>query len=293
MAWIESHEEIGEHPKTLKLATLLKVPAAHAVGLLHCLWHFTLKFAWRDGNLRHFGAEEIARGSKWEGDCTQFVSSLQKAGWLDNLKVHDWKRYAGEIIYQRNYNAKRKGLRKVNKEKLTGVKHLYAAVKSPLPYQPNHTIPNQPDLTNQTKQGNSPPNSQEAPNGVGDDESTAHLGGMDVGASLAALAEATAKGGGIAGNVNYKAPRGPLGKLLLVIKQLQGFRIDDSDWDKVYPEIYGRAAKDLLKFFGGDWKLAGTCAKAVADEMTLAGKTWTPQTLVKHAPRWKNRVTGK
>jgi len=38
VAWIESHQTLGQHPKTRKLARLLNISAPTAVGHLQFLW---------------------------------------------------------------------------------------------------------------------------------------------------------------------------------------------------------------------------------------------------------------
>lgn len=101
MAWIESHTEIGDHPKVYVLYTALSVRKAEAIGLLHLLWHFTMKFAWRDGDLTRFDDVAIARASGWEDDASMFINGLQKSGFLDGKKVHDWINFAGRLIKDR------------------------------------------------------------------------------------------------------------------------------------------------------------------------------------------------
>ena len=53
-----------DHPKTQKLAHLLAIPQATAVGLLELLWHFTARYAFQ-GDIGKFADEEIARGAGW------------------------------------------------------------------------------------------------------------------------------------------------------------------------------------------------------------------------------------
>ena len=106
--WIESHVEIGEHPKTITLAAELGVRQAEAVGLLHLLWHFTMKFAWRDGNLEKFSDVAIARGSKWEGDPMLFLDALRKSGFIEGLQIHDWMSCAGKFVSGKIYNELRR-----------------------------------------------------------------------------------------------------------------------------------------------------------------------------------------
>src|SRR5689334_24536172 len=90
VAWIKSHDEVGEHPKTLRLAAELHIPIAHAVGLLHLLWHFTLRYSWRKGDLKSFGDAAIAHSCRWGGEPTVFIEALRKSGFLDGYKIHDW-----------------------------------------------------------------------------------------------------------------------------------------------------------------------------------------------------------
>lgn len=98
MAWIESHVDVGDHPKTFDLAERLGIGVAQAVGHLHLLWHFALKFAWQDGNLDKFSATAIARGAHWAGDAKTFVEALQASGWLDGMKIHDWLDFCGDLV---------------------------------------------------------------------------------------------------------------------------------------------------------------------------------------------------
>lgn len=107
MAWIESHENVGDHSKTLQLAAQLNCTIPAAVGYLHLLWHYTLKVAWQDGDLTKFPPNIIARACWFDGDPSVFVNALNSSGYLDEMKVHGWKEYAKYIIYQRKYNKNR------------------------------------------------------------------------------------------------------------------------------------------------------------------------------------------
>jgi hypothetical protein len=53
MLYTPSHAELAQHPKTRKLARLLGVSIPTALGHLHLLWHFALKYA-QDGDLTRF-----------------------------------------------------------------------------------------------------------------------------------------------------------------------------------------------------------------------------------------------
>lgn len=93
MAWIESHQDLGQHPKTFALAEELKIDVVKAVGVLHLLWHFTLKFAWATGDISKYSARVIAQSIYWEKDPLTLIKALQKTGWLDGMIVHDWQEF--------------------------------------------------------------------------------------------------------------------------------------------------------------------------------------------------------
>lgn len=110
MAWVESHQEIGHHPKTGRLVRSLGINKPTAIGHLHLLWHWSLDYA-EDGELSGFEAGEIAEAMMWEGDPAQLLNALTSAGFLDRdadtLRIHDWNDYAGRLIEQRTANAER------------------------------------------------------------------------------------------------------------------------------------------------------------------------------------------
>jgi len=118
MAWIESHQELGRHPKTRRLARILGISLPAAVGHLHYLWWWALDFA-EDGDLSGYDSYEIAEAAMWEGDPDEFVDALihcgpgGMAGFLDRtgdggLVLHDWDEYAGRLIERRARDRERK-----------------------------------------------------------------------------------------------------------------------------------------------------------------------------------------
>lgn len=119
MAWIESHQELGRHPKTKRAARLLGISQVCVVGHLHYLWWWALDYA-QDGNLERYTAEEIADAAMWEGDAGQFVEALRSAGFIDggeSYSIHDWQDTAGKLIDRRRENAER--MRRARAEKTT------------------------------------------------------------------------------------------------------------------------------------------------------------------------------
>jgi hypothetical protein len=112
MAWIESHQELGAHPKTQKLARILGLSKPTVVGHLQYLWWWATDYA-QDGDLGRFDALDIAIGAEWEGNPDLFVDALIRAGFVDrvdyseDLVIHDWNDYAGKLIERRAKNAER------------------------------------------------------------------------------------------------------------------------------------------------------------------------------------------
>lgn len=153
MAWIESHQSLGRHPKTRKAGRLLGVSRPAVVGHLHYLWWWCLDFA-QDGDLGQYDDDEIAEAAEWDEDPATFIAALTEAGFLtaDRL-VHDWDDYAGKLIEQRKANAeKQKRWRERNKPDTSPAHNDPVTVTSPLrngATVPNRTVPN-PTEPNQT-----------------------------------------------------------------------------------------------------------------------------------------------
>jgi hypothetical protein len=116
MAWIESHQELRDHPKTKKAARLLGIHVAQVLGHLHCLWWWCLDHA-QDGDLTGYDTEEIADAAAWDGEGDLIAAFLTcgksgKPGFLERtddgeLLVHDWYEYAGKLMDKRKENVKR------------------------------------------------------------------------------------------------------------------------------------------------------------------------------------------
>lgn len=117
MAWLESHQSLGEHPKTRKAARLLGVGLPQMVGHLHFLWWWALDYA-EDGDLSRFSDEDIELAARWDGESGVFAAALSAcsfgdgAGFIDLRSgkpiIHDWWDYAGKLIEKRRTDAERK-----------------------------------------------------------------------------------------------------------------------------------------------------------------------------------------
>lgn len=120
MAWIESHQGLARHPKTLKLARKLNVHVAQAIGHLHMFWWWALDYA-QDGDLSHCDPEDIAIAADWPEDADFFVESMVEVGFIDRdndglLIIHDWYDYAGKLIERRAADAARKKRSRAKKD---------------------------------------------------------------------------------------------------------------------------------------------------------------------------------
>jgi hypothetical protein len=146
MAWIESHQELGRHPKTRRLARLLNVSLPCVVGHLHFFWWWALDYAC-GGDVTRFETGDLADGALWEGDPGVFVEALIGAGFLDqaengDLRVHDWDEYAGRLLDQRKANAeKQKRWRERHKTDTSPSDNRNVTVT--LPIRNGATVPNQ------------------------------------------------------------------------------------------------------------------------------------------------------
>jgi hypothetical protein len=118
VAWLELHQSLPTHRKTLMMADALDVKPVQIVGHLTCLWLWALDNA-QDGVL-HVSPQMIARAAQWEGDPQVFMDALLAAGFLDHDgRIHDWDEYAhfgqrrGKSPLRRAWEAMAKRMRPV------------------------------------------------------------------------------------------------------------------------------------------------------------------------------------
>lgn len=151
MAWIESHQSLGNHPKTKKAARLLGVSKVQVVGHLTYLWWWALDYA-QDGNLSRFDDPEIADGAQWEGDAGEFVAAIKDAGFINAQgALNDWDDYAGKLIDRRQANATRMRAAR-SSQKREGAQHVHSTEHARVE-RPNRTVPN----TTEQNRSNDPP----------------------------------------------------------------------------------------------------------------------------------------
>ena len=160
MAWIEVHQELPGHWKTLRLARALQIDEMQAMGHMVALWLWALNSR-ADGDLSRFEPIDIACGAHWRGDPEAFLQALRTAELLDEGdRIHDWDDYAGRLRDHREANARRSRECRARKRAASrddaGIaspsRHDDVGVASPLRHGatiPNRTLPN-PTEQNQT-----------------------------------------------------------------------------------------------------------------------------------------------
>lgn len=122
MAWIESHQSLSKHRKTIRAAGRLSVDRATLIGHLHILWWWGLDNVGVDGCLGDMDPFEIATAAEWTGDAQLFVDALVDAGFLDwegdGYYLHDWYDYAGKLIERREQERERSRQRRAARRQM-------------------------------------------------------------------------------------------------------------------------------------------------------------------------------
>lgn len=152
MAWIESHQELGRHPKTLRLAVELKCSVPCAVGFVHFLWWWALDYA-PDGLVVEANKPLVAQACMWMRKSDAFWEALETAGFVEPaevpgvIRIHDWTDYSGKLKTQRalRKESNRRAQQRRRQQKVSADVSTVSA--------PNQ----QPTVQNSTEQYSSPP----------------------------------------------------------------------------------------------------------------------------------------
>lgn len=141
MAWIESHQAIERHPKTIELLTRMGWDLDTTVGKLHRLWWWCVDYA-EDGDLRKHNDARIGAAVGLNGEASKrFIEAMVASGWVDRkpyFRIHDWWDHIG-LFLQSKY--------KRYPDKWKRVRGLYQGNRSRngsstrKPNQPNRTKP--------------------------------------------------------------------------------------------------------------------------------------------------------
>lgn len=141
MAWIESHQSLLTHRKTLMLAELLHVNKFQVIGHLHTLWWYGLDNCDSSGFLDGASDKTIASGAGWTGKGN-FAEALRQVGFISDGCLHNWPFYAGKLQDQRAKH------REVMRQSRASHVPITRPSRDNLPYptvpnptEPNHTQP--------------------------------------------------------------------------------------------------------------------------------------------------------
>ena len=149
--WIEVHQSLINHRKTLALADALGIKPVQVVGHVVALWTWAIDNAPRNGDITVMSPKSLALVMQWDGDPQVFFDKLAQVGFLDVFEdevfIHNWERYIGRLIDRRESNADRQR-RFRERKSVAKPRNGYVTVTSPL----HNGLPNQtePNRTNET-----------------------------------------------------------------------------------------------------------------------------------------------
>lgn len=154
MAWIEVHQSVWSHRKTLLLADTLGLSPLYAAAHMIHLWTWALDNA-PSGDLTGLPARVITVGAGWTSDPETFVRATVDAGYLertgDCLRVHDWGDYAGRLVIRREQQRERMRNARAQNARSTDAERAQL---------PNPTVP---DQTTPYQEEKHPPSPQTVP----------------------------------------------------------------------------------------------------------------------------------
>ena len=125
MSWIELHNNLPEHRKTIRLKNALRLRGSQAVGHLCLLWLWAVEHT-RDGRMEKLTPRDLARIADFpERRAAEFVDALLDAGFLDRdengLRIHDWEDYGGKLQKLREQKAEEMRRRRREKQRYRNV----------------------------------------------------------------------------------------------------------------------------------------------------------------------------
>lgn len=151
MAWIETHQSLRNHRKTLFASEKLSMDKHKLIGHLLCLWWWALDNADIDGNLPPgTSAKTIANAAEIPvRNADKFLKTLVEVCFVEEnggrLCLHDWYEYAGKLNLKRKANRDRMREARYNAQKVYVQSTDDARVEATVP-----TLPTIPIITKQT-----------------------------------------------------------------------------------------------------------------------------------------------
>lgn len=110
MAWIQAHQSLPTHRKTLRAADALDIPPVYVVGHMISLWLWAIDNV-PDGSLAGITPGMIARAAQWTGEAALFSEALLSAGFFeetdDGLRIRNWEVYCGKLVKRRERDSER------------------------------------------------------------------------------------------------------------------------------------------------------------------------------------------
>jgi hypothetical protein len=170
LSWIETHQSLARHRKTLQVVAALHVDRHKLLGHLLELWWWGLDNADKTGFVGPVKPPALAAAAGWPiRDAERFVGALVGAKFVDHdddggYWLHDWYDYAGKLAEGRAKNRAR--MAAAREQRTTGARatHVQRTFDARAPATvPDHTGPNR---TGPTPPINSPPAGQTRTNGA-------------------------------------------------------------------------------------------------------------------------------
>ena len=108
MTWVEFHDTLAKHPKTLAASEALHISRPTLCGHLAIAWAWAIDHKEDGGPMT---PTELAMAAEWPKAPQRFTSALITAGFVDErdggLWFHDWEDYAGRMVRKRRANRER------------------------------------------------------------------------------------------------------------------------------------------------------------------------------------------
>lgn len=153
MAWIESHQNLEDHPKVMLLMQKTGWNLDECIGRLHRLWWWALKYA-EDGDLSKYDCSQFLVRLDPNKDPKELFHMLKEVSLVENNgMLHDWLDYAGRYLtakYRTSKPNKLKDLHKkhksANSRTKVGQKSAHLTNLTNLTNQPNLTITTQNEV---------------------------------------------------------------------------------------------------------------------------------------------------
>ena len=110
LAWIEVHQSLINHKKTIILADTLSLPEPYIVGHLVSFWLWAVDNI-QDGFLDDQSLRLVERSAQWQGERGALLKAMIEVGFIDETdeghEIHDWFDYAGRLLSKKQRNAER------------------------------------------------------------------------------------------------------------------------------------------------------------------------------------------